>query len=189
MAVKTMAASGAGKFNEGWHELTISNAEYGIYKAPDGDKRYISIHFDGYPDNMDLRIYEVKNKTTGEEFKIANLFRYANAGIIGVLKDPTGKKPVIQYDDEAQNLVGKSVNVFFYKEQKTGNGYSRLFDSVAPVAHEGEHLTFTDDQVTGIKAGVEKNWHRVHGTKTEGVGFGATTTNTATKTSDADLPF
>ena len=138
MAVKTMSATsgGDGKFDDGWHELTIANATYGTYKAPAGDKRYITLNFEGYPDNMDLRIYEVFNKTTNEEFKVANLFKYANAGILNVLQDPTGKKPVIQYDDEASGLVGKKVNVLFYKERKTGKGYTRMFDNIAPVEQE-----------------------------------------------------
>ena len=35
MAVKTMSAvGGEGKFNDGWHELTITHAEYGVYKSP-----------------------------------------------------------------------------------------------------------------------------------------------------------
>ena len=157
MAIKTMAAGGGeGKFDEGWHEVTIETAEYGVYTNDQGDKRYITISFEGYPDNMDLRIYEVFNKTTDEEFKIAGLFKYAHAGIIAVLKDPTGKKPVIQYDDEAKNLVGKRVIILFYKEKKTGNGYTRIFDRVAPIEQEGEHITWTADQVSGIKAGIEK---------------------------------
>ena len=187
MAVKTMSASGGGKFNVGWHELTISNADYGVFKTNDGDKRYVDMLFEGYPDNMNLRVYEVTNKTTGEEFKIANLFRYANAGIISVLKDPTGKKPVIQYDDEASNLVGKHINAYFYKEQKTGNGYSRIFDSIAPIEQKGEHLSFTADQVSGIKASVEKNWNKVHGSNVEGtVKFNETVT---AETKLEDIPF
>ena len=51
------AVGGEGKFNDGWHELTITHAEYGVYKGAKGDKRYINLHFDGYPENMDLRIY------------------------------------------------------------------------------------------------------------------------------------
>mgnify|MGYP003149752286 CR=1 FL=1 len=164
MAIKTMpVSSGTGQFNVGWHDLTISKAEYGSWKTPDGkDKRYVDLWFDGYSDNMNLRMYEVVNKETGEEFKIANLFRYANAGIIETLNDPTGKKPIIQYDDDAANLVGKRIHTYFYKEQKTGNEYSRIFDTVAPVEQEGEHISWTADQVESLKASAEKNFNRLH---------------------------
>tara|TARA_Y100001938_G_C8061140_1_gene417335 strand:+ start:328 stop:903 length:576 start_codon:yes stop_codon:yes gene_type:complete len=191
MAVKTMSANsgGDGKFNEGWHELTISKASYGIYKGGGGEKRYISLEFDGYPDNMDLRIYEVSNKTTGEEFKIANLFKHANAGIIGVLKDPTGKKPVIQYDDDESGLINKKVNVLFYKERKTGNGYTRMFDSIAPVEQEGEHLSYTADQVKAIQTSIEKNLTKMLDSSTNN-SFGTTTLDAETTVAgDATIPF
>ena len=130
MAVKTMTQhTGTGLFDAGWHELVISSAAYDTWTGPDGKvKRYVSLHFEGY-DHMNLRIYEAKNKETDVEFKIANLFRYACAGIIDVLNDPTGKNPVIQYDDEAENLVGTRINVFFYKE-KADDGSARF--EVAP---------------------------------------------------------
>jgi hypothetical protein len=44
MAIKTMSAStGGSKFEEGWHEVVISKAEYGVYESdvPDAkDKRF-----------------------------------------------------------------------------------------------------------------------------------------------------
>ena len=194
MAVKTMpVSSGTGQYNVGWHDLLITKAEYGVWKSPDGtNKRYIDLWFDGYSDNMNLRMYEVVNKETGEEFKIANLFRYANAGILEVLQDPTGKRPIIQYDDEAHNLVGKRIHAYFYKEQKTGNEYSRIFDTIAPVEQEGEHVSWTADQVSSLKASAEKNYHRVHGgsTSTDGTIIENTpvvTTNTTVSTDD--IPF
>jgi len=191
MAVKTMSANGGnGKFNEGWHELTISNAKYGTYKSPKGDKKYVDINFEGYPDNMNLRVYEVFNKTTNEEFKVANLFKHANAGIIGVLKDPTGNKPVIQYDDEASGLVGKRINVLFYKEQKTGEGYTRLFDSIAPVEQEGEHISYTADQVSSIQFGIEKNLKKMLEGTTNVSEFTTTTIETtSTSTNSEEIPF
>ena len=190
MAVKTMAVnSGGGKFEDGWHELTITHAKYGVYKQGDNDKRYVTLNFDGYPDNMDLRIYEVVNKKTGEEFKVSNLFKYANAGIMGVLKDPTGKKPVIQYDDEAENLVGKRLNVFFYKEQKTGNEYIQMFDTVAPVEQEGEHVSWTSEQVASLKVSAEKNYHKLHGNITTANNTLLKDTSAVNNTSSDDIPF
>ena len=153
MAIKTMSAStGGSKFSEGWHEVTISKATYGDWNG----KKYLDLLFTDYPDNMNLRVYEVINKTTNEEFKLANTFKYANAGIVGVLKDPNGKNPLIQYDDEPSGLIDKSINIYIYKERKTGEGYSRIFDDIAPVAQIGEHLSFTPEQVGALKAGVEK---------------------------------
>ena len=191
MAVKTMSATsgGDGKFDDGWHELTIANATYGTYKAPTGDKRYITLNFEGYPDNMDLRIYEVFNKTTNEEFKIANLFKYANAGILNVLQDPTGKKPVIQYDDEASGLIGKKVNVLFYKERKTGKGYTRMFDNIAPVEQEGEHISYTADQVSGIQKSLEKSLDKMLESTTTNNFASTTVESESTVAGDATIPF
>ena len=191
MAVKTMSATsgGDGKFDDGWHELTIANATYGTYKAPAGDKRYITLNFEGYPDNMDLRIYEVYNKTTNEEFKVANLFKYANAGILNVLQDPTGKKPVIQYDDEASGLIGKKVNVLFYKERKTGKGYTRMFDNIAPVEQEGEHLSYTTDQVSGIQKSLEKSLDKMLESTTTNNFASTTVESESTVAGDATIPF
>jgi predicted HicB family RNase H-like nuclease len=191
MAVKTMSATsgGDGKFDDGWHELTIANATYGTYKAPAGDKRYITLNFEGYPDNMDLRIYEVFNKTTNEEFKVANLFKYANAGILNVLQDPTGKKPVIQYDDEASGLIGKKVNVLFYKERKTGKGYTRMFDNIAPVEQEGEHISYTADQVSGIQKSLEKSLDKMLESTTTNNFASTTVESESTVAGDATIPF
>ena len=160
MAIKTMSASTVGsKFEEGWHKVIISKAEYGVYESdiPDtDDKRYLDMWFEDYPDNMNLRAYEVFNKTTKEEFKVANIFKYANAGIVGVLKDPNGKHPLIQFDDEPKGLIGTTINLYVYKENKSGNNYSRIFDSIAPIEQEGEHLSFKTTDVSSIKSGAEK---------------------------------
>ena len=186
MAVKTMSKNtGTGQYNAGWHELTISKAVDGKWT----DKRVIDLNFENYPDNMRHRVFESTNKTTGEEFKIANLFRFACAGIISVLNDPTGKKPVIQYDDEVTNLVGTRVNVLFVKETSTTDGkeYSRTFDLV-PVVQETEHLTWTDDDVARFKHGVEKQYAKKTATTTNGVGT-VTLDTTTTVTGDAEIPF
>ena len=162
MAIKTMSAStGGSKFSEGWHEVVVSRAEYGTYENGDKSKRYIDAWFQDFPDNMNMRVYETFNKKDNTEFKIANLFKFANAGIVGVLKDPSGKHPLIQYDDEASGLVDKTVNVYFYKETKTGNNYTRIFDDIAPIPQEGEHLSFTAEECAGIKKGAEERCNKV----------------------------
>ena len=189
MAVKTMTQkTSTGLYDAGWHELVISSAAYETWTGPDGKiKKYVDLNFEGY-DHMDLRIYEARNRETDVEFKIANLFRYACAGIIDVLKDPTGKNPVIQYDDEAENLVGTRLNVFFYKEKADdGNDYSRPFDTIAPVEQETEHVSWTADQVVRLKSSAEKNFSRVKGGNTTHTNNH--TTVKTTSTSDAELPF
>ena len=191
MAVKTMAKNtGTGQYNVGWHELTISKAVDGKWTDRQGQvKRIIDLNFENYPDNMRHRVFESSNKTTGEEFKIANLFRFACAGIISVLQDPTGKNPVIQYDDEVANLVGTRVNVLFIKETSkvNGNEYSKTFD-LAPVVQETEHLTWTDDDVARLKKGIEKQHSKKTATTTNNVGT-VTLDTTATITNDVEVPF
>ena len=186
MAVKTMAKNtGTGQYNAGWHELTISKAVDGKW----GDKRTIDLNFEGYPDNMRHRVFEASNKTTGEEFKIANLFRFACAGIISVLNDPTGKNPVIQYDDEVANLVNTRVNVLFIREKSTTDGkdYSKIFDLV-PVVQETEHIVWSVDDVERLKKSVEKQYTKR--TRTTPNGMGTVTLDTTTSTTgDADIPF
>ena len=181
MAVKTMAKNtGSGQYTEGWHELTISKATDGAWN----DKRIIDLNFEGYNDSMQHRVFETHNKTSGEEFKIANLFRHACAGILGVLKDPTGKNPVIQYDDEATHLVGTSVNALFIKKHNptTDKDYGEIYDLV-PVVQKTERLTYTEDDVSHLKAKVERRQSAKTTVSTNGV-------NTVTPdTTTADIPF
>ena len=185
MAVKTMAKNTGGLYAEGWHELTVSKATDGTWN----DKRIIDLNFEGYNDSMQHRVFETHNKTSGEEFKIANLFRYACAGILGVLKDPTGKNPVIQYDDEVENLVGTRVNAFFFKQKSTTDDkeYSRIFD-LAPVVQETEHITWKVDDVDSLKHSVEKRYTKKHVTNNNVVGTVNVDTTTST-TSDVEIPF
>ena len=188
MAVKTMPMStGTGQYNAGWHEVTIRHATADAWTNPKGEvRRYIDLLFDGYPDNMNLRIYEAKNSETGEEFKLVNLFRYAMAGIIDKLDDPTGKKPILQYDDDVVNLVGKRINAFIFKNQE---GYNKFFDTIAPVEQEGEHYSFTADKVDALKVSAEKNFaksnksnHITNGTIPKGTPVTHTPSN-------EDIPF
>ena len=189
MAVKTMKKNvGTGQYTAGWHELTIKGAVDGTWTDSKGvEKRTIDLTFEDYPEGMNHRVFAVHNTKTEEEFNIANLFRYACAGIISVLNDPTGKDPVIQYDDEATNLVGTRVNAFFFKQKSTtdGNEYSKVFDLV-PVVQETEHITWKVDDVDRLKHGVEKRYAKKHVTNNNVVG----TVNVDTTTnSTADVPF
>ena len=187
MAVKTMPMStGTGLYNEGWHEVTIRQATEGVWKGPKSESKYIDLLFEDYSDTMNLRIYEVRNRETNEEFKLVNLFRYAMAGIIEKLDDPTGKKPILQYDDDVVNLVGKRINAFIFKNQE---GYNKFFDTIAPVEQEGEHYSFTADKVDALKVSAEKNFaksnksnHITNGTIPKGTPVTHTPSN-------EDIPF
>ena len=191
MAVKTMKKNtGSGQFTAGWHELTIRTAVDGTWTDKAGvNKRTVQLTFEDYPDGMNHMVFEAYNTKTEEEFSIANLFRYACAGIISVLNDPTGKNPVIQYDDEVTNLVNTRVNVLFVKEKSTTDGkeYSKVFDLV-PVAQETEHITWTTDDVERLKKSVERRYSKKNTTDSNVIGTVATN-NTTTTTTDADIPF
>jgi len=189
MAVKTMKKNtGSGQFSAGWHELTIKTATDGVWKDGQGtEKRTVDLTFEDYPEAMSHRVFATHNRTTNEEFNIANLFRYACAGIISVLNDPTGKNPVLQYDDEVTNLVGTRVNAFFFKQKSTTDDkeYSRIFD-LAPVVQETEHIIWKTDDVDSLKHSVEKRYAKKHLTDNNTVG----TVNIDTTTnSTADIPF
>ena len=153
MALKTMSMSeGSGQYAAGWHELEISKAEYTKWK----DSNVIDIWFKDYPEGFKVRVFPAYNKETKEEFSIARLFKVANAGIVSVLKDASGKHPVIQYDDEASGLVSKKVNVFCYKRKGSdGKEYSNPFNRFAPISQKGEHLSYSIDDVSFYKKQVE----------------------------------
>ena len=190
MAVKTMAKNtDTGQYNAGWHELTIKSATDGTWTYSQGnDKRIIDLAFENYPEHMSHRVFETVNKTTNEEFKIANLFRYACAGIIDVLNDPTGKKPVIQYDDEVSNLVGTRINALFFKETNstTGKEYSKIFD-IVPVAQVTDHITWTEDDVSRLKSKAESRYKKNN--SPSNVDLGTVNIDTTTTSTNDEIPF
>ena len=188
MAIKTMKMStGADLYNEGWHEVTISKAIEGVYTGSEGESKYIDLWFENYADNNNLRIYEAVNKETNEEFKLANLFRHAMAGIIEKLDDPTGKKPILQYDDDVKHLIGKRVNAFIFKNEK---GYNEFYNTVAPVEQKGEHYSFNKNQVTSLKTSAEKSFYKSNKSKhlTNGIPK-ALETPVVNTTSVEEIPF
>ena len=149
MAIRTTAMGQGGElWNHGWHEVTIKDAKYGVYN---NEVRYIDMTFEEYPETLNLRIYEAKSKT-GEEFAIAKLFRLANAGIIGEVVDTSGKK-MLQFDDEATNLVTKKINIFLYKNEE---GYFRVLNRIAPIVQEGEVLSYNENDLSYWKNTAEK---------------------------------
>ena len=87
----------------GWTEVTIANTEDGNYNGT----RYIDLFFTGMPESVKCRIWSAKNKETGEDFGIGNLFYYADAGLTEV-------DGGVSIDDNANHLKGKKLNVLFY---------------------------------------------------------------------------
>ena len=141
----TLPKKGTGLWNEGWHTVTISKAEYGDWN----DTKYIDVYFDGYPENFNMRIYSKIGKD-GEEFAIGNLFRFADAGITDALESAEGET-VIKMNDNAEELVGKTVNTYFYKDGK----FTRILGQVAPVPFKNIVEEFTDRDVKYFKGRCE----------------------------------
>tara|TARA_R110002020_G_scaffold411948_1_gene621531 strand:- start:161 stop:688 length:528 start_codon:yes stop_codon:yes gene_type:complete len=138
----TLPKKGTGLWNEGWHTVTITKAEAG--KLDNGSK-YIDAWFDGYPDNFNMRIYEKIGKD-GEEFAVGNLFRFANAGITDALESAEGET-VIKMNDDASELVGKTVNTYFYKDGK----FTRILGQIAPIPFKNIVEEFTEKDVKYFK--------------------------------------
>jgi len=149
MAIKTTTISnGGGNFTKGWQSATINKAEYGTYEGT----RFLDVWFNELGEHLNARVYEKNTKATNEEFAIASLFRFTNAGIVDVLEDPTGKKPIVQYDDEASHLIGKTINIYIYKD----GSYHSVLRSFAPVPQEnGEKLHYSDKDVEYWKGRAE----------------------------------
>ena len=175
---------GSSNWATGWHELTVSTAKYGTYN----DSKFLELGFEGYPDNFTLRIY-AKMGRDGEEFAIGNVFRFANAGIQEVLEG-TGGDRVVKLDDSAEQMVGKNLNIFFYKDGE----YTRAYSSVAPTVFENGIDTITQSDVDFWKSKAETRFNDYtpgNGTvSTNGVMDTVTAIpENDTKTNDVEIPF
>ena len=135
MTIKS--GGGNNQYSTGWHELVVSKAKYNDWNGT----KCIDIHFADYPDNFNMRIY-AKNGTDGEEFAIGQVYRFANAGISSALEGPDGTK-VVKLDDSEDALIGKKMNVYFYKDGK----YSRVLSKTAPTEFTNAVETFSTDDV------------------------------------------
>jgi hypothetical protein len=140
----------------GWHTVTIKSARYDEYNGT----KFIDINFDNYPENLKLRVYESVNKTTGEEWRIGQLFRFADAGISGGLEGANGSI-VMKIDDDANNLRGKQVNVYFYKK----GDYTEVYRDISPTVFENDVESFTENDVEYWKGRAEKNYTDYNGVK------------------------
>ena len=175
---------GGSNWATGWHTLTVSKAKYGTYN----ESKFLELGFADYPDNFTLRIYAKVGKD-GEEFVIGNVFRFANAGIQEVLEGTGGDK-VVKLDDSAEQIVGKSLNIYFYKEGE----YTRAYSSVAPTVFENAIDKFTQADVDFWKTKAETRFNDYtpgNGTvSTNGVMDTVTAIpENDTKTNDVEIPF
>ena len=153
ITLTTKSGSGS-NFTEGWHHVTVSSAKYGEL---DNGAKYIDTWFEDYPTTFNMRMY-AKTSKTGEEFAIANLFRYAMAGIEEVSAGAAEGESIVKIDDTATNLIGKSFWIFLYKNEE---GYSRVLQRIAPVEFEGTLDTFNESDVSYWKGKAEvyfKQW-------------------------------
>jgi hypothetical protein len=182
MAIKTMSASSGGgsKYSEGWHEATITKAEYGDWNG----KNYLEMWFDGYGEYQTMRVYELFSKIDNQEFAIARVFKHAQAGIQAVLEDPTGKKPIIQYDDDPQGLVGKTISIYVHVDHKNSK-YNRIFSDCAPIPGQYEHMEFTEDACNGIKKGIENRYLKFKEKSMSNMNVSTSDTSTVS----AEVPF
>ena len=174
-------------YTAGWHELTIATAKYG----KSNDTPVLDITFEGYPDNFNMRTWAKHNEKTNEEWRIARLFRFANAGITEVLEED-GKKR-IALNDDADQLVGKKLNVLFYKEPVKIDGeerqYSRAYSTPAPTVFTNQAESYDEDAVGRFKVKAEEQFANY--------GKGTLSTNGTVVSSekelvtadDEDLPF
>ena len=145
----------SGNFEPGWHKVKVTKANYGTLE---NETRFIDVFFEGYPDTFNLRMYEKRNKQ-GEEFAIANLFRYANAGITEVFDSgEEGNQVTAKIDDTASNLVDKEIWIYLYKNDE---GYSRVLQRIAPIEFKGTLDEFKESDIIYWKSRAEqyfKEW-------------------------------
>ena len=173
MRTLTIKKSNGAKFSPGWKTVEIIKAVYGDYNGT----KYVDCYFKDYPDSLNLRIYAKQGKD-GEEFAIGRLFRFANAGITEVLNGPNGEN-VVKIDDSPASLIGKSINVFFYKD----GDYSRILSSVAPVEFENQIESFGENDITYWKNQAEKYYHTYVADK---VANSSNSMDSVVNTSDSD---
>ena len=140
---------GAGDWASGWHLVTIHSAKYGDWEG----NKFLNLTFKDYPENFNLRLY-AKIGTNGEEFVIGNLFRFANAGIEEVLDDGSVDTTVVKINDDPHNLVGKEINVLFFKKGE----YTEIYSSIAPTVFKNAAESFTEDDVQYWKGKAEKRF-------------------------------
>ena len=201
MKTMTIRKNSGIKVSPGWRTVTINKATYDTYN---GDK-VLDLWFDDLPENMNARVY-AKLGNNGEEFVIAQVFRFANAGLTESLTSANGDM-VVQFDDTADNLVGHTINAFLHKDPKNTK-YNRVLRQFAPTVFENQVEAFTESDVEYWKGRAEDYYNqwilKTNGTTNGFVteehheeetlpliaqGGPADTTVKHTATADEDIPF
>ena len=146
MGLTVKKSSDGGGFDEGWHIVIISEAEYGDYN----DSKYIDLRFEGYPESLKCRVWEARNQE-GEEFSVSNMIRYSNPDILE--EESLNGETAATLDDSPAGLKGKALQVLFYQKD---NGYTEVFQKVAP-AEPFDNIVdnFTEAKIEKIKASAE----------------------------------
>jgi len=135
------------QYGEGWKQVTISKADKGSY----GESKYVDLRFESYPDNLKCRVWEARNQE-GIEFSVSNMIRYSNPTIME--EGEVNGSTVAKVDDSPESLIGKKLQVLFYKNAK---GYTEVAQKVAPFEPFKNIVDdFTQDRIEGIKASAEK---------------------------------
>lgn len=159
MKTMTIKKGGGSKLSQGWKVLEISKATYSTYEGA----KVLDMWFKDLPENLNVRVYSKVNKA-GEEWAIAQVFRFANAGLKESLTSANGDM-VVQFDDSADNLVGKHINVYLHPDPKNEK-YNRVLRQMAPTVFENAVESFTDDDVAYWKKRAEKYYHEFIETNT-----------------------
>ena len=197
--MRTITIGNGGNFNyePGWHEVTIRAAKYGKHN----DSPYLDIWFEDYDDNFNHRTW-AKTSENGEEWCIARLFRFANAGIVESLDEGGQKRATL--NDDAEQLIGKTINILFYKDEPNDEGreYTRAYIVPAPTVFNNAVESFTESQVESLKRTAVANWidygkgdlpdHVLNGVHTREGGLkktNGTKQTTTEETEAAELPF
>ena len=179
MLKMTVKSGGTGDYSSGWKTVTVKSATYGDHEG----NRFLDMWFEEYGDNFNARIWEKKDKQ-GNEFAIANLFRFANAGIQTVEANGAANSKVVQIDDKAVNLHGKKINIYLYKNTE---GYARVLQRIAPVVFTNQLDTMDESSVIYWKTKAEQyfiDWvePNIATSAAPSDGFGDTITDAPTDT-------
>ena len=159
-------------YPNGWKTVTIAKSETGNYNGT----KYYDLWFDGLPDNLNCRVWEARNKD-GEEFSVANMIRYINPDILEEMEGNNGKA-VIKVEDSPTSLVGKTLQIYLYKNDE---GYTRVSQKVVPATpFQNPINNITEDTIDALKASTEK-WENSRKNSTNGTTKSTTSTN--------DIPF
>ncbi len=109
----------------GWDVVTINSAVTGDYQG----KKFYDLTFEGIPEACNVRVWEsISDFGDKSEYAIANLFRYSNPNIKDEIKGE-GDDVAISVDDTPDALIGKRLNVYFFKNNK---GYTDASSRILP---------------------------------------------------------